>query len=122
MTSPSVTRADKQAHRRIQQTLQDGPLTAEKEERILSQLHSRLGFEPNVARACLAASRQIASYLHGDFNSRLHKPLRPIQRNCTWREKQDVVEMLEAVAGQGAASPGPMRDGLDRLASTLLRS
>ena len=45
---------------------------AEQERRILSQLTSRVGLEPDLARTCLAGGKRLAGGLHGDLNSRLH--------------------------------------------------
>jgi uncharacterized tellurite resistance protein B-like protein len=100
---------------------ENGPPTTEKEEQIVSLLQSRVGLEPDLARECLTASQQIAIQLRGDLGSRLDRLLEPIRRNCTRREKQDMAEMLEAVAGANAVSPGPMREELARVAAALLR-
>lgn len=98
-----------------------GRLTREKEEQIISLLHSRIGLEPDLARECLTTSQQIARQLRGDLGSRLNRLLEPIERNCTLAEKRDLVEMLEAVAGQSAVSPGLVHAELARLSASLLR-
>ena len=56
----------------------------------------------------------------GDLNSRLHQLLGPIERKCSPEEKQDIVDMLNAVAGPSAERLGPVRDGIGRLSSSLL--
>lgn len=98
-----------------------GRVTREKEEQIVSLLHSRIGLEPDLARECLTTSQQIARQLRGDLGSRLGRLLGPIARNCTLEEKRDVMEMLEAVAGDRAASASDVRIALDDLAASLLR-
>lgn len=98
---------------------EDGPLTTEKERHILAQLASRVGLEPGVARTCLTGGKRLARRLHGDLNSRLHQLLGPIERKCSPEEKQDIVEMLNAVAGPSAERLGPVREGIGRLSSSL---
>ena len=51
---------------------EEGPLTAEKERRILSQLTSRVGLGPDLAQTCLTGGKRLARGVHGDLNSRLH--------------------------------------------------
>jgi hypothetical protein len=97
----------------------NGPVTAEKEEQIVSLLQSKVGLEHDLARKCLDTSRKVTSYMRGDLNSRLHTLITPIGRNCTRQEKRDAVEMLEAVAGGGALSSGPVRDSLSRVSLIL---
>lgn len=98
---------------------EDGPLTSEKERHILAQLSSRVGLEPDLARTCLTGGKRLARRLHGDLNSRLHQLLGPIERKCSAEEKQDIVDMLNAVAGPSAERLGPVREGIGRLASSL---
>ena len=100
---------------------EDGPLTPEKERRILSQLTSRVRLEPDLARTCLAGGKRLAGVLGGDLNSRLHQLVAPIEAQCSPEEKRDVIEMLRLIAGPSALRLGPVRDGLGRLSSSLLR-
>ena len=96
------------------------PLTPEQERHILSLLCSRMGLEPDVAKACFMGGRRIARHLQGDLSSRLHQLLEPVRRKCSFEEKQDVVDMLAAVAGPAAQRLGPVRDGLGRVSATLM--
>ena len=75
---------------------------------------------PDLARTCLTGGRRLARRLSGDLNARLHQLLAPIEAQCSPREKQDVVDMLHAVAGSSADRLGPVREGLGRLSSSLL--
>ena len=58
--------------------IEEGPLTAEQERRILSQLPSRVGLGPDLARTCLTGGKSLARGLHGDLNSRLHQLVAPL--------------------------------------------
>jgi hypothetical protein len=98
------------------------PLTAEQERHIKALMCSRMGLDPSAARACLADGRHVASRLHGDLNSRLHQLLGPVEHRCSRKEKQDVIDMLQVVAGPFAQRLGPVREGLGRLSATLMRS
>ena len=100
---------------------EDGPLTLEKERRILSQLTSRVRLEPDLARTCLAGGKRLAGGLYGDLNSRLHQLVSPIEAQCSPEEKRDVIDMLRQIAGPSAHRLGSVRDGLGRLSSSLLR-
>jgi hypothetical protein len=100
---------------------EEGPLTLEKERRILSQLTSKVGLGPDLARTCLAGGKRLAGGLRGDLNSRLHQLVTPIETQCNPEEKRDVVDMLRLIAGPSALRLGPVRDGLGRLSSSLLR-
>jgi hypothetical protein len=100
---------------------EEGPLTAEKERRILSQLASRVGLGPDLARTCLTGGKRLARGLRGDLNSRLHQLVAPIEAQCSPEEKRDVVDMLRLIAGPSAERIGPVRDGLGRLSASLLR-
>jgi uncharacterized tellurite resistance protein B-like protein len=100
---------------------EDGPLTVEKERRILSQLTSKVGVGPDLARTCLAGGKRLARGLSGDLNSRLHQLVAPIEAKCSPEEKRDVVDMLRLIAGSNAERLGPVRDGLGRLTASLLR-
>jgi hypothetical protein len=100
---------------------EEGPLTLEKERRILSQLTSRVRLEPDLARTCLASGKRLAGGLGGDLNSRLHRLVAPIEAQCSPEEKRDVVDMLRQIAGPSAHRLGSVRDGLGRLSSSLLR-
>ena len=99
---------------------EEGPLTPETERRILSQLTSRLGLAPDLARTCLTGGKRLARGVHGDLNSRLHQLVAPIEAHCRPEEKRDVVDMLRLIAGPSAHRLGAVRDGLGRLSSSLL--
>ena len=100
---------------------EDGPLTPVQEQRILSQLTSRVGLGPDLAQTCLTGGKRLARGLHGDLNSRLHQLVAPIEAQCSPEEKRDVVEMLHEIAGPNAQRIGSVREGLGRLSSSLLR-
>ena len=100
---------------------EEGPLTAENERRILSQLTSRVRLGPDLARTCLAGGKRLARRVHGDLNSRLHQLVGPIEAQCSPEEKRDVVDMLRQIAGPSAHRIGAVRDGLGRVSSSLLR-
>jgi len=100
---------------------EEGPLSAEKERRILSQLSSRVGLGPDLAQTCLTGGKRLARSLHGDLNSRLHQLVAPIEAQCSPEEKRDVVDMLRLIAGPSAERLGSVRDGLGRLSASLLR-
>ena len=100
---------------------EEGPLTLEKERRILSQLTSRVGLTPELAQTCLAGGKRLAGVLGGDLNSRLHQLVAPIEAQCSPEEKRDVIDMLRTIAGPSALRLGAVRDGLGRLSSSLLR-
>ena len=100
---------------------EDGPLTPVQEQRILSQLTSRVRLGPDLAQTCLTGGKRLARGLSGDLNSRLHQLVAPIESQCSLEEKRDVVEMLHEIAGPNAERIGSVREGLGRLSSTLLR-
>jgi tellurite resistance protein TerB len=100
---------------------EDGPLTPVQEQRILSELTSRVGLGPDLARTCLTGGRRLARGVHGDLNSRLHQLVPPIEAQCSLEEKRDVIDMLHLVAGANADRIGSVREGLGRLSSSLLR-
>jgi uncharacterized tellurite resistance protein B-like protein len=100
---------------------ENGPLAPEDERHILALLRSRIGLEADVARACLTGGRRVARRLRGDLNSRLHQLAAPIEIKCNAQERQDVIDMLKAIAGPSGERLGPVRDGLGRLSSSLLR-
>lgn len=100
---------------------EDGPLTPVQEQRILSQLASRVRLGPDLAQTCLAGGKRLARGVHGDLNSRLHQLVAPIETQCSLEEKRDVVEMLHEIAGPNAERIGSVREGLGRLSSSLLR-
>jgi uncharacterized tellurite resistance protein B-like protein len=100
---------------------EEGPLTTEKERRILSQLASRVGLGPDLAQTCLTGGKRLAQGLRGDLNSRLHQLIAPIEAQCSPEEKRDVVDMLRLIAGPSAERIGSVRDGLGRLSASLLR-
>jgi hypothetical protein len=101
---------------------EEGPLTAETERRILSQLTSKIGLGPDLAQTCLTGGKHLARRLHGDLNSRLHQLAAPINTLCSPEEKRDVLDMLRLIAGPNAERLGSVREGLGRLSSSLLRN
>jgi uncharacterized tellurite resistance protein B-like protein len=96
------------------------PLSPEQERHILTLLCSRIGLEPEAARACLTGGRRMASRQRGDLSTRLHRLLDPVARKCSDEEKRDVIDMLNVVAGPRAKLLGPVRDGLGRVSATLM--
>jgi uncharacterized tellurite resistance protein B-like protein len=100
---------------------EDGPITPEQERRILSQLTSRVGLGPDLAQTCFTGGKRLAGGLRGDLNSRLHQLVAPIETQCSPEEKRDVIDMLYLIAGSNAQRFGPVREGLSRLSSSLLR-
>ena len=100
---------------------EEGPLTAEKERRILSQLTSRVGLGHDLAQTCLTGGKHLARGLRGDLNSRLHQLVAPIEAQCSPEEKRDIIDMLRLIAGPSAHRIGSVREGLGRLSSSLLR-
>jgi uncharacterized tellurite resistance protein B-like protein len=94
-------------------------LSPQDEMQILDQLISTMSLSPDVARDCLKLGRRHAR-INGDLTARLHQLKTPIERNCSLQEKQDVITMLRKVAGQNAERVGSVRDGIGRLAGTLL--
>jgi uncharacterized tellurite resistance protein B-like protein len=100
---------------------EEGPLTAEKERRILSQLASKVGLGTDLAQTCLAGGKRLAGGLRGDLNSRLHQLVAPIETQCSPEEKRDIIDMLRLIAGPSAHRIGSVREGLGRLSSSLLR-
>ena len=99
---------------------EDGPIHAEKEQRILSMLSATFGLGGAAAQDCVAAGRRLSNRVSGDLNSRLHQLKGPIERKCSAKEKQDVVDMLHQIAGKSAVSTPSVREGLGRLSATLL--
>jgi hypothetical protein len=97
-------------------------LTGEQERRIESLLSLRMGLDADAARACLTGGRRIARRLRGDLNSRLHQLLGPVERRCSPAEKQEVIDMLQVIAGPLAQRLGPVREGLGRVSATLMQS
>lgn len=97
------------------------PLTPEQERHILALLCARTGIDPPAARASLAEGRRVASRLHGDLNARLHQLVGAVEHGCTRKEKDDVIDMLQTIAGPLAQRLGPVREGLGRVSATLKR-
>jgi uncharacterized tellurite resistance protein B-like protein len=100
---------------------EDGPLTPVQEQRILSELISKVRLGPDLAQACLTGGKRLARGVQGDLNSRLHQLVAPIEAQCSLEEKRDVVDMLHLIAGANADRIGSVREGLGRLSSSLLR-
>jgi uncharacterized tellurite resistance protein B-like protein len=94
-------------------------LTGDDEQQILGLLNTTMGLEPRLARDCLKLGRRHAR-INGDLTARLHQLKAPIERTCSLQEKQDLITMLRKVAGPDANRVGPVRDGIGRLAGTLL--
>jgi uncharacterized tellurite resistance protein B-like protein len=94
-------------------------LSPQDEMQILDQLVSTMGLTPELARDCLKLGRRHAR-INGDLTARLHQLKSPIARTCSLQEKQDVITMLRKVAGPNADRVGSVRDGIGRLAGTLM--
>jgi uncharacterized tellurite resistance protein B-like protein len=94
-------------------------LSPQDEMQILDQLISTMGLTPDIARDCLRLGRRHAR-INGDLTARLHQLKTPIERNCSLQEKQDVITMLRKIAGPNGERVGSVRDGIGRLAGTLL--
>jgi hypothetical protein len=94
-------------------------LSADDEMQILGQLTSMMGLDPALARDCLKLGRRHAR-IDGDLTARLHQLKTPIEQQCSHQEKQDVITMLRKIAGPTGNRVGPVRDGIGRLAGTLL--
>ncbi len=102
-------------------TTADGGMSNFKEQQILLLLLlQKLGIDEKTARLCLTGGRRIARRLDGDLNSRLHQLLPTIVQKCSPEEKKDVVEMLQTVSGGNGDRIGPVRDGIGRVAASLL--
>ena len=98
----------------------DGSMSNFKEQQILLLLQQKLGLDEKTARLCLTGGRRVARRLDGDLNSRLHQMLPMIAQKCGPEEKKDVVEMLQTVSGSSGDRIGPVRDGIGRVAASLL--
>ena len=100
---------------------EDGPVTTDKEQQILSLLRSKVGLDRETAKTCLMGGKRMARMVRGTLNSRLHQFLTPIERKCSAQERQDVIDMLYVVAGSNAERLGSVRESLGRLSSSLLQ-
>ena len=98
----------------------DGGITTFKEQQILLLLQQKLGLDEKTARLCLTGGRRVARRLDGDLNSRLHQMLPTIAQKCSPEEKKDVIAMLHTVSGAHGERIGPVRDGIGRVAASLL--
>ena len=99
---------------------EDGPMRSEEERLIVSMLSGTVGLDEATARTCRTGGRRLAARVHGDLNSRLHQLKPPVERHCSRLEKEQAVDMLRTVAGPSADSVHSVREGLGRLAATLL--
>ena len=99
---------------------EDGPLDEGKSTQVILLLSAKLGLTPAEARACLAGGQRLARRLDGNLNSRLHQLRGSIERHCSAQEKQDVVDMLRAVAGSSIERVPSIREALGRIAASLL--
>lgn len=97
-----------------------GSVTREKMDQMRSLLVSMIDLTPEQADICLANGRTAARRCDGSLNSRLHQMRGPIGRNCSALEKEDVVQMLRAVAGESAERVPSIREALGRIAGSLL--
>ena len=98
---------------------EDGRMSPQKEQEIIALLTSTVGIDPGIAADCLKAGRRLAR-LDGDLTSRLHQLKDPIARKCSREEKEGVVEALRKIGGTRSDQIGSVRDGIGRLAATLL--
>ncbi len=99
---------------------ENGPVSQETEQRILSLLTTRLGMDRELARMAYSSGRRIDLKQRGALNARLHRLVTPIERNCTLEERRDVAEMLRIAAGASADRIGNVRDSVGRVTATLL--
>lgn len=100
----------------------EGTLTGTREREIVNLLAGHLNLSADEAAACFNGGRRLARRVSGDLNSRLHQLSPPIAQHCSEAEKQQAIELLNAVAGAQALQIGSVRDGLGRLAATLLNA
>lgn len=56
----------------------------------------------------------------GDLTSRPHQLKEPIANKCSQQAQQDVIDALRQVAGPSGEQIGGVRDGIGRLAASLL--
>jgi uncharacterized tellurite resistance protein B-like protein len=98
----------------------EGSLTPSKRETIVSLLSERIGLTLDTAHACLAAGERIAWQQRGDLAERLHQLRGPVMRGCSRHEREDLIDMLHAVAGQSAQRRIGVRDALGRFAASLV--
>lgn len=99
---------------------EDGPVTRDKSEHMLALLGSTLELTAQEAQICLASGKTLSRRLDGSLNSRLHQLRGPIEKNCSSQEREDVVQMLRAVAGANAERVPSIREALGRIAGSLL--
>ena len=99
---------------------EDGPVNDAKNTQMRALLTTTLGLTPEEAQVCLASGKRLAQRLSGSLNSRLHQLRAAIERSCSPQEKQDVVDMLRAVAGRSAERVPSVREALGRIAASLL--
>jgi len=99
---------------------EQGPVTDAQTSQIILLLTGTLRLEPEAARVCLAGGQRLARRLDGNLNSRLHQLRAPIERVCSAEEKQDVVDMLRAVAGRDLERTPSIREAVGRIAASLL--
>lgn len=97
-----------------------GAVNEDKREQMIGLLTDTMGLTPDVARTCLKGGEQLSRRLQGSLNSRLHQMRGTIERNCNGQERQDVVDMLRAVAGSSAERVPSIREALGRIAGSLL--
>ena len=89
-------------------------------EQIQSLLSGTLDMTPEDARNCFKGGKQLARRLKGNLNSKLHQLRGPIERRCSPQEKQDVVDMLHALAGKNVERVPSVREALGRISASLL--
>ncbi len=97
-----------------------GYVTREKMEQLKSLLVSMVDLSPEQADICLANGKVAARQCEGSLNSRLHQMRGPIEHSCSAQEKEDVIQMLRAVAGASAERVPSIREALGRIAGSLL--
>jgi uncharacterized tellurite resistance protein B-like protein len=100
-------------------------LTRDQQAQIEAMLTDTLGLAPDMARDCFIHGQRRAAMTAKsgrDITARLHQLIAPIERSCSRQEKQDVIDMLGKIAGPSFQRVGGVRDGIGRLAATLLPS
>jgi uncharacterized tellurite resistance protein B-like protein len=98
---------------------EDGPLSGAEERLILALLERIVGLAPDAARSSLARGRRLAEGTTGDLTSRLHQLKGPIDVACTSTEKEELIAMLNEIAGSTLESMRSVREGIGRITVTL---
>lgn len=82
----------------------DGDVTERQRDAIWEHMQSGLGLEPQAASEMLAEARWLTN-AYTDVATILRRAASPIEANCTAAERQELIDMLVAVASvEGAVS------------------